>query len=105
MAYDYASQASSLVAQMLIALIGLIFVSYLVYADAKRQGDKDARGWAIGVLLVAIVVLPLYVILRVLGKDIRHSSKKEQVRDVVTSSEETTAHTSVSKCPSCQRTN
>ncbi|MGA2785812.1 MAG: zinc ribbon domain-containing protein [Candidatus Bathyarchaeia archaeon] len=101
MAYDYVSQISGLIGQLLIALIALIFASYLVYADAKRQGDKDARGWAIGVLLFAIVVVPLYVIFRVLGKDIRHSEKM-LVKDTLTSSGETPIRTKTTKfCRYC----
>lgn len=52
-----------------------MILAWLVYWDADNQGDKGAGGWAIGVILFAMIVLPLYVIFRLLGRIGRECDK------------------------------
>jgi hypothetical protein len=39
-------------------------LGYIVYLDAKDRGYPDASGWAISATLLAVAVIPLYVIYR-----------------------------------------
>ncbi len=47
----------------ILAWIGLILVSLWVHKDAEKRGN-NATVWAIGTLLMLIIVLPLYLIMR-----------------------------------------
>jgi hypothetical protein len=57
-----------LIIRLMVGVITLVVLTALVHWDAKRQGDKGAGGWAAGTFLLAIVVLPLYVIFRLAGR-------------------------------------
>jgi hypothetical protein len=46
---------------LIILIVGA--VAYAIYTDAKARG-MNAVGWAIGVALFMIVVLPIYLIVR-----------------------------------------
>jgi len=51
---------SYLILEFFIGLIFLIGISYTVYKDAKSRREESALGWAIGTVLLLIVILPLY---------------------------------------------
>jgi predicted PurR-regulated permease PerM len=40
----------------------------VVWWDAKRLGSNDARSWALGVIVLAIVFLPIYLVFRFTGR-------------------------------------
>lgn len=48
---------------LLPALVWLVIGGW-VYSDAKERGSSSPIGWAIGVLALMIVFLPLYFIMR-----------------------------------------
>jgi hypothetical protein len=43
---------------------GSVTAGYWVYRDAWARGSDRYRGWATGTVLLAIVVLPLYLLVR-----------------------------------------
>lgn len=45
-------------------VVGACF-GYIVYLDAKDRGYADASGWAISTALIAVAVIPCYVIYRI----------------------------------------
>jgi hypothetical protein len=55
---------------MILAIFILLVVSALVYEDAKKRDlsdnkwAKSPRDWALGVLLLCLVFLPLYIVSR-----------------------------------------
>jgi flagellar basal body-associated protein FliL len=62
---------ASLISPIIGLIIGLVIAAalgWLVNWDAKNQGDKRAGSWGAGTFLLAIIVLPLYVIFRLAGR-------------------------------------
>lgn len=49
---------------MIIVLIILGVIGVWIYSDAKARGDPQPGLWAVGAMLLAIVVVPIWLIKR-----------------------------------------
>ncbi len=54
----------AIILEWILPLLILLIATGWVYSDAKERGSSSPAGWAIGVLALMIIFLPLYLIMR-----------------------------------------